>query len=490
MVPTKYNPQTYIPVTTASVQFNLGNFDPNLVTIDKIAAGVNAFYVYYRLKIPGTDLSSSRLYSYTRYGINNFGTEVPISVQNKQIIDISAGYAHAVAIVSAGANAKTWDYGSFAPETQKYQYKNWNSIPEYFKRDAFFHAIPGGWDFSKWLYGDLCCGSIQEPDHPSLQQDTCSALAYNIYQNDPNTGKPEYNKNLAYSGNPHYFWMRSDWRRLTKQGFNSNFGAKNAIQSGINCDLVDQGMQLDNIGADNSPSSLFSQCGIQNVFVWGESRPMANSQIKFEQQRIEPPCFVPGRCFSNDTEPIYTKGIIPIDVPALSYSLDPNPTVSFRTSKDIFQKRVDRYGLADWGSTSEQVPCIKHKSTNLSYFKYCERHYYLGYDRDLDTWDIYTNPDFLHEYTTNGLSGPQVITQPEMGWGGGTGPNGGTAAGLCGYYSLYNYPMTGPNYPAEKYQYVPINYPIDQNVLKGIYGAKCSQEDPDNSCYACGNREA
>ena len=493
MVPTKYDPETYVPGMTASVQFNLGNFDPSLVTIDKIAAGVNAFYVYYRLKIPGTELSSSRLYSYTRYGVENFGTEVPTNIQNNQIIDISAGYAHAVAIVSAGLNAKNWDYKSFAPDTQKYQYKNWESIPAYFKRDAFFHAIPGGWDFSKWLYGDICCSKIIDADHPAIQQDTCSALAYNIYKSDPDTGKPEFNGNLSYSGNPHYFWMRADWRRVTKQAFSPNFGAQGEGGEATICDQVDMGMQIDNLNADNSPGGLFSTCGLSYLSVWGDSRPMI-SKIQTLREPIFPPCFVPGPCFGHDAEPIYTKGVIPEDSGnALSYNVDIPPTVSYRMSKDIFQKRLDRYGLSNWGH-GEAAPCPEHKIRTVSYFKYCERHYYLGYDRDLDTWEIYTNPDFLHESTTNGLAYKidengqgitYIIPNSENGFGGASG-----SPGLCGYFSLYNYPMTGPSYPVEKYQYIPINFPVNLSILTNILYAKCQEEDPENSCYACLNNDS
>jgi hypothetical protein len=472
------------------------NIDPNLVTVDKITAGVNAFYIYYRMKIPGTDLSSSRLYSYTRFGKENFGTEVPINLQNKQIIDISAGYAHAVAISSAGIEAKIWDYNSFAPDTEKYQYKNWNTIPTYFKRDAFFHAIPGAWDFSKWLYGDLCCGAITDANHPSQQSDTCSALAYNIYQTDE-SGNLKFNKNLSYSGNPHQIWMRSDWRRLSKQAFSSSFKPTqlNVSVSGKVCDSVDLGMQVGNID-DSSSAGLYSYCGADTNSVWGESRPFANQVINNTQRPIEPKCFVPSPCLSHDPTPIYTKGIIPSDAQAISRDFDIPPTISFRMTKDIFQKRVDRYGAAEWGSNGE-APCSKHWSTNISYFKYCERHYYFGYDRDLDTWDIYTNPDFLHEYTTNGLvykpnldgvGGETFVdSNSQNGWGGGTGPDGGTAAGLCGYYSLWDYPMTGPSYPVEKYQYLPVNYPNSLFILVGVYGAICRVLNPEGDCYTCGN---
>jgi hypothetical protein len=73
--------------------------------------------------------------------------------------------------------------------------------------------------------------------------------------------------------------------------------------------------------------------------------------------------------------------------------------------------RIDRYGSANF--TSDTAPCAKHTQTYNPYFRYSERHYYFGYDRELDTYDIYLNPDFLHVHTTNSLGlsgGPPGVT--------------------------------------------------------------------------------
>ena len=490
MVPGSYNPSTYVPGTVSSTEIRLSDFDISLIDIDKISAGVNAFYISYRIKIAGTDFTSSRVYSYTRYGKQDFGTGVPIELQNKEIVDISAGYAHAIAIYSTGKEAKTWDYQSFAPGTEKYQYKNWSSIPQYFKRDAFFEAIPGSWDFSKWLYGDLCCGAIDESSHPVIQPDPCSALAYNIYTGNSGGGL-EFNIHLSYSGYPQYFWMRSDWRRLTKQAFDSSFkpqtpGTIGNDSIGEVCDQVDGGMIVDN-DSDNTASGLYGWCGQSTQSVWGEARPMGEQMLYNRQRPILPPCENQDPCTGEENT--YTKGVLPSDARNISRNFDIPPTVSFKSTKDIFQMRIDRYGSANF--TSATAPCAKHIQTYNPYFRYSERHYYFGYDRELDTYDIYLNPDFLHVNTTNaldrGLTGATFISpNPGIGFGGGTGPDGGTQAGLCGYYSLFNYPMTGPNYALEKYQNLPVNFPNNQEILENLQAAFCSILIPKNSCYSCG----
>jgi hypothetical protein len=502
MVPGKYNPETYVPGTTASTQFVMPGVDMNQVTIDSIAAGVNAFYIYYRLKIPRTDLSSSRLYSYTRFGKTNFGTQVPTNIQNKQIISISAGYDHAVAIYSTGIEAKTWDYDSFAEGTKIYQYKNWNSIPAYFKRDAFFHAIPGSWDYSKWLYGDLCCGKIDTTTNPVQKSDPCAALAYNIYKSDEN-GNPVFNENLSFSGHPEYFWMRPDWRRLTPQAFDSSYVPNTANQNGVGlCDYGDQGQIIDGFPSNNqSPSALFSTCFSSRLDVWAEGRPAGAQASINVQTPIFPPCWRTPDCFGG--QEIYVDHVIPDDVQALAKGHDVIPGVNYKSTRDIFQKRTDRYGDDAFNNSPDAaVDCAKHETMSISYFKYSERHYYFGYDRDLDTWDIYENPDFLHQNTINGFttgitcdhdSGntlgncPIIYRNPQNGWGGGTGPNGGTAGGLCGYLSLFNYPMTGPSYPEEIYQLLPINYLVQVDLYNEYAAAACYIVSDNFPCYPCGN---
>ena len=179
MVPGKYDPNVYVPGQPASTLLKMAegfNF-----TIEEVAVGVHAFYVYYKVRVPGTSFTTSKVYSYTRYGEENFNINAPNEIQNKTITDISAGNGFAVAIYATAVEPKVWDYQSFAPDHEKYQYKNFNSLPEYYKRDAFFHATPGNWDYSKWLWDSNCCAKNQNPQHPALQPDSCSILGWNIY---------------------------------------------------------------------------------------------------------------------------------------------------------------------------------------------------------------------------------------------------------------------------------------------------------------------
>lgn len=489
MIPGGYDSSTYVPGTTASVNLDIpGTYKQN-VTIKNVAAGINSFYIHYSVRIPGTNFQSDRVYSYTRYGKENFGTETPIDLQNKPIADISSGFNFAVAVYSDGLEAKKWDYASFAPDTQKFQYKNFQSIPPYFKRDAYFHAFPGSWDFSKWLYGGNCCTAITDVTHPCLKQDTCAALAYNIYEENSENGG--WNPNLSYSGHPEYFWMRTDWRRLTNQSFTT---VKNTVLSNPgSCDP--NGSQI-NSDDGTEVSNLYGFCYNDMGSVWAEGRPMADAIIQNVKLPVIP------RCVDNSDDSCYpdinfhNRGVIPDDVPSLSREYIFNPIVSYRANKDVFQMMTTRYESDAWSSDGA-VPCAKHQISPISYFKYCERHYYFGYDRETDTYDIYLNPDFIRNIGPNGLgwTGPEppqsggmtVIAQwPEYGFGGGTGPDGGTLAGICGYYSLYLYPMSGLNYAREDWVYTPM-YVINNVFIGGAaHGLLCRQQEGSNECYTCG----
>jgi hypothetical protein len=501
MVPGGYNPDTYIPGATGYNAIYLVGEDLEKITINKVAVGVNAFYIYYSYLIPGTSYSINRVYSYTRYGKNDYGTNYPDYLQNKSITDLSAGFGHAVAIVSDGTAAKTWDYQSFPDDVKKYQYKNWQSIPPYFKRDAYFHAIQGGWDFSKWMYGSNCCQAITDVDHPIIQPDPCSALAYNLY--DPTN---TIDINFSYSGHPQDFWMRPDWRRLTAQGF-GYFGSA-VGQNTSNCDP--DGSVVSGDGTQSMLSS-YGSCIKYEGSVWSESRPSSDAQRREIRTPITPACYPGSRPESCIAYPqYYTSGVIPDDDPqwianqcagVLSRGVDIPPSITYKASKDVFQMKTTRWGADSWGAINDDVPCTKHIASNISYFKYCERHYYFGYDKDEQTWDIYENPDFLHnidpvvEYycdeKTNELLEPiggcclgitYIGPYPGSGFGG-----GGT--GVSGYNSLVDYPMTGPNYPREDYVYIPVHVITNKFLTGSLFAAVCSliPDDPNAAgCYNCG----
>lgn len=499
MVPGVYNPSSYKPGDTGYIAINLQGANGERVNITSIAAGVNAFYISYNYLIEGTDYSVSKMYSFTRYAREDHGLDYPTYMQTKTITDISAGFGHAVAIFSDGLETKNWDYQSFAPDTLKYQYKNWNSIPKYFKRDAFFHAIQGGWDFSKWLYGGNCCQTLSsDNNHPIVQSDTCSALAYNIYKQPTEDGY--FNQNLSYSGHPQDFWHRPDWRRLTQQGFGYFYSFPPSEGNPDGCDP--DGTDIASQGG-GAVSQLFASCLKNQGSVWAEGRPACSGSVIREKTKIEPACYRPGQANCQNRE-VYFRGIIPDFDPSeslvqvLSVSVDIPPAVSYRATKDIFQMMTVRYGLDGYNNSIGS--CVKHIGTAISYFKYSERHYYFGYDVDSATWDIYENPDFLRdidpdaEYTCDGnldsrldpIGGCTIGSTyygPFPGGGFGGGGTGGSS-----YYSLIDYPMTGPNYAREERVQTPSYLLNNMTVYKNLYSVLCNLDpDGDSSpCYSCG----
>lgn len=493
MVPDKYDPENYIPGQTA---YNVLEFSYTQDTqyqraeITKISAGVNAFYVTYKIIIPGLeDFAISKVYSYTRYGKTDFNLSAPDSIQNKTITDISAGYAFATAIYGEGIEAKTWDYDSFATDTKKYQYKNWNSLPAYFKRDAYFHAIPGGWDFSKWMYGANCCQKMSDPTHPSLDSDPCSILAYNIYDV-KSDGTLAFNINHSYSGHPYYFWMRSDWRRLTAQGF-GYVGSSDVGNEGV-CDP--DGSQL-NDGAGNIISSDYGLCLASFASVWAEGRPASGKVVRQNKERIDPPCVRTGESNCYPDQEIYIRGVIPDVVTSIARSSDTPPIVSYRATKDLFLMMTTRYKPDSWG-TDGDVPCTKHAQSPISYYKYCERHFYFGYDPQTEVWNIYQNPDYTHSIDSTREIYCDPIVEPLVGCCAGLtyigaypgSGFGGGGTGASGYYSLVDYPMTGPNYPRQDFVYVPSFLVTNYFILKNLQAALCRlfPESDEQECYTCG----
>lgn len=451
MVPEKFNPETYNLGQSAFTSFKLSDS----ADIKSIAAGVNSFYIHYtKNQFNSEDTLTYVTYTHTRYSLKNIGTDASSVVQNNPVQSISAGYSHAVVISSTGREAKYWDVNAFAEDTLKYQYKNFSSLPAYFKRQAFFHAIPGGWDYSKWLYGSICCGVLDNANfspnattgHPVSRSDTCSALAYNIYNADD--GKNGFNVMKSYSGNPHYIWMRPDWRRLTTQSLELVAAFSGSDIENDNRCSPDSGIAGG--GSIGSIASTHSSCPQGYGPVWGESRPMTDKLPTIDYIPIIPSCMLLP-CTNDQYVYVNPRPI----TSASNYDVDIPPKISYRSTKDTFQSMFVRFGLQG-GAANKQ--CLAARSKGISYFRYAERHYYFAYDRETDEYRVYpNNPDFLREIAPLQYF-PEIDEEKGntfypvgctlCGFGGGTGPNGDTIPEE-GYPSLFNYPLTGPNYGIE-----------------------------------------
>jgi hypothetical protein len=623
MVPTKYNKDNYIPGQSASVVLNEVNLGAPLganMEITNVAVGIHAFYITFKVILPNTSFTVNKVYSYSRYGNETFGLSTPDYLQNKEITSIASGNGFAVAIYGEGFEAKTWDANSFAVESRvagwdynhlNYQYKDFASLPPFYRRDAFFHAIPGNWDFSKWLYGGNCCSVIENPDHPALQIDTCSALAYNVYldpgllgveykavsdsylqvkpnrPDDPLVGPgmtlvnlnvidfttgftygqwlnvyanmspvagftlsfegtvtdfkshtydanytlslqvtnviwyplangewiPElnsaggssendvwiievdkykiFNSNMSRSGHPELLWMRSDIRRSTQQAFDQfKNQAAPEITSGPGPEpsetCVPDGV-TDLSGRDTaSLAGLYGSCLRDIGPCWGENRPMASRAIN-GQQLAFPPCATGNICDPPEYR-FKNRGIVCDSIdppcPVLSTGFEVPTPQAYRADKDVFQKIYHRYGPTRIG---DEI-CREHTGYSQSYFKYCERHYYLGHDLENDTWEIYETPDIFRDYSATIIEGntfctfgdepPCSVTGATLSYPG----NSGFGQGSCGYESLSGYPRTGPNYTRRDWVLYPDTFISSWQIASTIVFNTCAALYPDFPC--------
>jgi len=535
MVPGAYFKDTYIPGLTAEAELSLANIDTayasvlntipsERIKITNVAVGIHSFYISYQILTTNIGLPLHRNCVYSRYGRSDFGAELPSNLQNKKLISISAGNGFAVAITSDGEGPKTWNSSHFAPETIKYQYKNFDSLPLYFRRDAYFHAIPGNWDYSKWIWGDTCCFAIHDPDHPCLKEDRCSALAYSIYRDFagnplsstiPDNDPRRFNVRKSYSGHPEHLFARSDMRRISSQTI-GNIGLAyddNNTLANCNAESVDGARPAFGTGAlIGELNDDFNFCFQSTGPGWGSFVP--NSPLSKIRTK-KPSRF--GSCINDacsDRPSSKNRGVCSDFWGAyLCSTTQPSIQSSFSATKDIFQQKVISWGDNPIGNNV----CRSFLGYTVDYFKYSQRNFYLGYDSEKDTWEIYNNPDIFKNTLINKpimtdtcceanpdpdncpssnpaawlCPGATTFTDPtNCGWGGGI--TQGTA-GCTSWPSLAGYPMVGPNYTRYDTNVIPPHYPRDSQILYALLmsdgavsgGNPCSI----NPCYSLANRE-
>lgn len=498
MIPGLFDPLTYQP---GNIGYKVLDEILDVNQIVAVAAGINSFYVHYKkqLIVSGEEipLISHVTYEFTRYNINGIATEVPTSIRSARIIDIGAGYLHAVALYSKSLDSNVWNFNQFAKNSQSFQFKNFERLPFYFRRQAFFHALPGGWDYSKWLYGSICCNSLENPtSNPVLKPDICSVLRYNIFNDTEDIL-------LSYSGNPQYFWHRRDWRRSTFQStdlipFSSDPSQPNKCRPDIQLD-VQQGA-----ASFNMMSAAVGDCLRGYGLAWGTGRPRVNA-IRTEKFKAAQSCreSCTGVVSYVNPSPQYALAFT-------SLGVDVNPSYGYRATKDLFQKMAIFYGNEPRGTTDFAV-CPEATGYGWSYFKYAERHYYLGYDREKDTWEIYDNPDFLKE-TAHAQPSEDLLDQEISDWDKselGTGwrqcgvigtpsrlgfGGGGETFACCNehftttilgqtcsndFKILKDYPLTGPNYPLENITETPVVVsPPEIAIQMDLAQGEISSDDP------------
>jgi hypothetical protein len=498
MLPNQFNPTSYLPGQTGYTTINLND----VVSIDSITLGVHAFYISYKSRVGNS--VASRVYSYTRYDLG-IGTQFPTNLQNSRIVDIGAGYIHGIAIYSNRERAIGWDPNAFAKinsdvsfNALNYQFTNFASLPIYFRKQAFFHAIPGYWDYSKWLYGGIGCSSFSSVN-TFQAQDNCSALAYNIYK-DP-TDPLYFDEDASRSGNPQYFWMRKDWRRATFQSLSVVQDNGGGISNEPNKCRPDSAVSIGGPGGNfGEASSSFGTCFNNYGPVWGYGRPMANVhrrviRVPFGEECITIPCTIPRQY-------IFVNRTICNNIPYLRLGVDIPPTNAYRSTKDVFQLLWSLF------EARKQGICPGLAQQFHSYFKYSERHYYYGYDSLDGAWKVFGNPDFLGnvnplvvepcennndedvfepgEIVSTGSDRCQIKCNP-CGFGGGV-------VGTTGYTgsALENYPRTGPNYARESDVELPSwlittsnTRPVQETVAGIVNFVEEDLDDPNQPLLSC-----
>lgn len=541
MVPGGYCQGTYYPGLSAEKAITIKDLDlelasflatvPNTnIKIREVASGIHSFYIHYEIKTANSSYSSFRTCSYTRYGRTDFGGVIPDEIQNKELVSLSAGNGFAVGIVAGGQGPQEWPSDGFAPETLKYQYKNFDNLPLYFKRDAFFHAVPGNWDYSKWLWGDVCCFSITNPDHPVLQQDTCSALAYNLYRDKngkslpsslPDNDPARFNPLKSYSGHPEHLWLRPDIRRTTAHAI-IDIGELRDRNGQLACDYTEIDGAKPFFGGSSTVGDLAGDFGFcyQNLGpCWSPSTPQSplyktRSKKKWNKCSTNP-------CASDQTKVVTSVCSDKFGAYICSGANTP-AQISYSATKDVFQSKYVQYSYQRYGASK----CVAYDYHTIDYFKYSQRNFYLGYDSENDIWQIYNSPDIFRETLTNKpvltdtccYLNPDPDTCPSRnpdewlcpgatttidykncGWGGGVttwSPSG--CSGSTHWSSLSSYPMPGPNYYRQDYNNIPPHYPTPPSIGFALWlselpgsGSNGSSEctDPNLGCYATVSRE-
>jgi alpha-tubulin suppressor-like RCC1 family protein len=367
-------------------------FDGEII---KITAGANGFAVLYKsnndisnVGFGNTSFKVNKTYIWTRQGESAgqdpFGL-VPTDEEDISEFgysDISFGYAHAIAIKYGDIIAPVWNYNDFAdPEAKVNQFKSGSSsIPKYFKRQAFFRAVPGAWDFSKWLWGGYCAFSAEgnEVDNPVRARDLCSVLG----EPDPTDGTGLKNDNYSYSGHPEYYWMSALLRRY------QNFVPNHSVQPSP---LGDECLTYSSFGSNANTSGMVagvngaaSSCPEKADLCWqATGLPQHKSSTYWAPQ--DPACI--GRCDNScDRSSCVRNCCPPVDDTTVSDTCtDCVGRIGFNSSKDYF--------IQSYKNFSRQGLCCRTVMTNISYVNYASRLSYYGWDSESSTFKIFYTKD-------------------------------------------------------------------------------------------------
>ena len=299
--------------------------------------------------------------------------------------DIAFGYGHAVAIKYSDIKSPTWNYNDFKdPEAKKNQFLAGSSnVPKYFKRQAFFRAVPGAWDFSKWLWGGYCSFAAEgsESNNPVLARDLCSVLG----EPDPTDATGLKNDNYAYSGHPEYYWMSPLLRRY--QNFVPNHSVQPSPDTNECLTYAAFGSSITNpdiAGMNGGVNGAASSCPEKADLCW-QATGLPQHKVSTYWAPEDSEC--KGTCDNSCDRSSCVRNCCPppSDTTISDTCTDCIGRIGFNSSKDYF--------IQSYKNFSRQRQCCRVIYTNISYVNYASRLTYFGWDSESGTFKIFYTKD-------------------------------------------------------------------------------------------------
>ena len=383
----------------------------NYDKIDKITAGPNAIGVVYRKK----NSSKKRMDIFPRPDVDRGLTA---GIGKNDYSDVSFTYGSVSTIFSSGTKAQTWTASSFDVDHSKLQFKNFGDLPLYFRTQAFFRAVPGRWDFSKWFFG-MPCNFIKSEVPLNVVGDIDYTSVYYTKTND---------LNRSYSGHPQYYWMRPDWRRIQQAtplhtyepypgkgcGMLRDRDGRDGLRpNGENGNGGDPNSSI--ATANRNLNNEFGACFGGDICWIGDGSPSAFAFSSFG--------FTPGRgtpfCKCNDL----ICGCPPSRRDKQAYDCTGGPWISkrcfgyvngrigFNSNKDYFIQSAKGFGIVSNDNRDTGLSqCCGVVKTNITGFFYAKRNYYYGYNAETSLYEVQTAPiPYRNHYVGNKYPVPSGV---------------------------------------------------------------------------------
>lgn len=365
--------------------------------IDKIIAGPNSISVIYRKQ------NSYKTFTdiFIRKGkvtnsLYSFGFTA--GLENKTYSDVTLTYGNAAGIYTAGYVANTWKSTSFSSKHKPFQFNNYGSLPQYFRSQAFFRAVPGRWEITKWLFGRPChlLGTDYLQNY-AAKPDPCS-----VYYR-----KGDINR--SYTGVPHYYWMRGTWKRNQlatplhsyDPSKGKGCGLIRNLQNEDNLPESDFGINPDTnsllYATNNALNRGFGGCYANGDICWiGDGSPSAYAYmpVNFSTnavvcQCLDDVCGCPPLSRTNYQLSCELQGTI-----ATSCFGYVTGRVGFNSNKDYFVQSAKSFGRLS-GIANDQIgsgECCGVVKTNITGFLYAKRDYYYAYNAVTQNYEVKNAP--------------------------------------------------------------------------------------------------